>query len=706
MINKYKAILFCSLLLLQILISNKIHSQDPVLWWKFDTITNASLTEEIGNQQDNVTGYRCLVQGVKGKALKLDGYTTRVVRDAADVPVFTDGMAIEGWIALQTLPWNWSGIVSQGTRLNRSATSKPEYDYRVFFGVDAHGHLGFKISIQGQIYTCISEEKLPLLSWNHVAATYDSSEGMKIFLNGELVSEEIVQGSISRETGSDLLLGMNIRKMGPVGSERKASADIHSDMIIHGLLDEIKIYDYSLGSDAIREHFMDGNPIDSMPLQWNKMPSGPEKLNPKFDAFFTRLWYTEEWEAPWRVANHPDILVHFDQIPVRLIFWRGTGYGGVWVTENGIWMGDQSLERAGPGKSPMGCSEHMSDKQNRYSNIRIIEKSDARIVIHWRYAVSDILYQIFGNDNVTGWGEWAEEYYYIYPDGISTRHQTLWTENLSHEWQETIVINQPGTSPEDNIALEALTLVNMDGEGRTYSWEEGGPDSFPEPEKPNIQMVNLKSKYKPFIVFEPDPEISPFNASTIRPKYSNFPWWNHWPVAQLPNDGRRAFGPDRPSHSSLSQSIEGSDVIHDNGDGCYEVVMLTGMSADPADSLVTLARSWNHSPEISIGNNGSLEAVYSKKERAFLFTKYTKAFQDGFNFTVHATDKSPLLNPAFVIKNWGESNVRAELNGKIVEQGENFRTGFRSHENGTDLIIWFRYTSKHTVKFVLTPICN
>ena len=37
--------------------------------------------------------------------------------------------------------------------------------------------------------------------------------------------------------------------------------------------------------------------------------------------------------------------------------------------------------------------------------------------------------------------------------------------------------------------------------------------------------------------------------------YSMFPCWNHWPVAQMPSDGRYAKHPDRTSHSSLTSPM-------------------------------------------------------------------------------------------------------------------------------------------------------
>lgn len=684
------------------ILTGLVQAQEPSAWWTYDTVTDRTITDPVNGSVDHLVGYYQLQPGVQGNSLKLDGYTSRVIRESADIPDIRGGLTIESWVALQTFPWNRSAIVNQGLDPSGTIPGLADREHRFFLGIDAFGHLCFRMMLDDTIRECISGEPLPLLEWNHVAGTYDENEGLKVYLNGALAGELKVKGKMAAGPGTDLLVGMNTRKLGAVGSERKASADLPSKMVIHGLLDETRLYDQPLSGDQLMQHYLDEQPAENQPLKFEQMPSGPSQLPAVFDAVYTRLEYTDEWEAPWKVSSVPDILVHFDQSPVRFIFWRGTSYGGVWVTENGRWMGDQSLERAGGGKSPMGCSEHMSDKLVRYSNVRIIEKNDARIVIHWRYAISDILYDIFGITDEDPRGEWADEFYTIYPDGVVVRHQVLYTHYLSHEWQETIVINQPGTSPDDNIELEALTLLNMDGEQETYSWAEGGPASFPAPEEPNIQVVNLKSVYKPFIIFEPRPRIRPFNPATIRPEVAHFPWWNHWPVGQIPNDGRRAFSHDRPSHSSLAQSIEDSDVIHDRGDGSYEVVTLTGMTDQPAESLVALARSWNDPAAVTRCSEGFSGGKYSRKERAYVFSAAANELTGELAFRIDASEKSPLVNPAFRIQNWGAEEVLLEVDGKKMERGTHYRTGTINTLEGQDLVVWLQMHREDPVRIRLS----
>ena len=102
------------------------------------------------------------------------------------------------------------------------------------------------------------------------------------------------------------------------------------------------------------------------PIELRQLPSGPKGTG-KFGAYPTKLDYYPEWDALWRVGPHPDILVRFDTSPVRVVFWRGTQYSPAWVTDNNLWMADQSVE----GYNIDYTYEHMNDKNNHYSNVRI-----------------------------------------------------------------------------------------------------------------------------------------------------------------------------------------------------------------------------------------------------------------------------------------------------------------------------------------------
>jgi len=275
-----------------------------------------------------------------------------------------------------------------------------------------------------------------------------------------------------------------------------------------------------------------------------------------------------------------------------MVFWRGTRYSPCWVTENGKWMAVQSLEtgvwpeelRRREGQGAVGCCEHMSDSQCRFSHVRIVENTDARVVAHSRYAMVDAAFWFAEYDEVAGQGQYGDEFYYVYPDGVASRDVTGWWPEPVHRIdQETIFLSEPGTRPEDNCELAALTLANLKGESKTCSWENGYPGL--DLAALVIQMVNLKSRFRPLIIVKPGSRIGTFNCE-VRREFSHFPWWNHWPVARVGSDGRYAMAPDQAAHSSLSRVTQPADAF------------LYGMTDKPPAEMLPLAKAWIHPPAL------------------------------------------------------------------------------------------------------------
>ena len=108
-----------------------------------------------------------------------------------------------------------------------------------------------------------------------------------------------------------------------------------------------------------------------------------------------------------------------------------------------------------------------------------------------------------------------------------------------------------------------------------------------------IHVINFKGEYDPFTIG--DFEQGDVYAGELT-DYSVFPSWNHWPVAQMPSDGRYAKHPDRTAHSSLTHVVP---AVYRNQEGkrpYQERLLLEGMSKQTPAELATLARSWLHAP--------------------------------------------------------------------------------------------------------------
>ncbi len=76
------------------------------------------------------------------------------------------------------------------------------------------------------------------------------------------------------------------------------------------------------------------------------------------------------------------------------------------------------------------------------------------------------------------------------------------------------------------------------------------------------------------------------------------------------------------------------------------------------------------------------------------------------SFKLQASKASPVVNPCFVIKNWG-SNAKAALkiNGKTVKSDRNFRQGIIRDTDGTQtLVIWVKKGATSSMSFEISKI--
>jgi hypothetical protein len=246
--------------------------------------------------------------------------------------------------------------------------------------------------------------------------------------------------------------------------------------------------------------------------------------------------------------------------------------------------------------------------------------------------------------------------------------------------------------------MQAFTLANMDGQTHTYSWADGAPEDYDKPKNANIQLTNLKARNKPFIIFEPGPEISAFGGGD---EHSKFPWWNHWPVSKIPSDGREVTGPDRPSHSSLSNYEP--EAVPGEGDS-HIAVSLYGMTDKGIDSLIPLARSWNYPARLNLTAAGFESEGFNKYERAYVLSRKANGRLWTLKFELAASEKSPVVNPTFIIKNWGTAGAEVRIDGRTIKRGKNLRFGHRRTLEGEDLIVWIRRSSKKPISVAFWPV--
>ena len=676
--------------------TSKINLQrDPIDLWSFD--------DGLSNKSDSFYGKYEFVQGITGNALKLDGFRTFVKTFVSDQEELADGFTVESWIALARYPWSWSPVIDctvNGTK-------------GFFFGIDHMGHIGLRVAAGDVWHEVHSDAKMLLREWVHIAAVFKANDQITLYIDQQEVGSAKIEGAYSHpEKGSNATIGRNTNVQ---QWEEPQLTSTETYFFLDGLLDEISISAKVKSENEIGESLsMVRKSSAAVSLsERGVFPKGP--VGPgTFGAFHTRLDYYKEWDDMWRVSDKPDVFVRFDDSPVQLIFWRGNSFVPCWVSENDIWYTNEWLETWG--SDVQSCAEPIMDRQGRYAHVRIIENNEARVVIHWRYALADAFYD-FAAVSDDGRGEWCDEYHIIYPDQVGIRKMELHYSKpeRKHDWVEQIVLTPPGKYPYDLIEKNSITLVNMQGDFRDYTWDENLKVEMPEPKQANISYVNLKSEYKPFFIISPDPVNtvegtweSPFfrtyAANQASKKYrpdsvpSVYGWWNHWPVAQIPGDGRWVQTPDKPGHFNLTTFVQWQD--YNKTDKTRTRIMLQGMTSKEAVDLVPLAQSWLNAPELMISTDGYRGGNYDASERAYMLEKVDLNSGSPLQLTIKCSVESPIINPAFIINNWNKSKPMIIVNNKALER-DLVRQGIRSTPHHDDLIVWLKLESKEDIQITL-----
>ena len=621
-------------------------------------------------------GHTVAAQGLdSAEALNFDGFSAHV---SGPLPTIAAGaFHVTANIALAAYPWNVCPIFDVLT-LERDGG---ESGFSV--AIDDRGRPRFTLVTSTGLHVVNGETALDLYQWYRLAFVYQPETAISILLDGVEIGRTRISGTYRPSEAPEVLIGKTRHEIIPTGPIRPY-AHLPITVYFDGLIEAVEIASGAAPATSTP-------PGGKADIGVRKLPSGSAGAG-RFGATYEHLKYYDGWDRRWRVGDHPDVLVRFDKADYRVVFWRGTNYIPCWVSGNGIWYTNEFNETWGNGAT--GCAEPMSDKHCAYSHVRIIESSDARVVIHWRYALVDVLDVRPRKDPISGWSDFTDEVYTIYPDGTATRSITLHSTQPmeSHEFQESIVVLGPGQRPEDVLDIEPVTLANMAGEAHTYSWENGRPRHLPEPARANIAVINTRSDQRPYMIVSDEPCLSrddgPQDAPLFPPYHhevlsdgQKFPWWNHWPTADIPSDGRRAVAADRASHSSVLTGSEWAD--YKITPTSRQRVMLHGLTGEKAEDLVPLAAAWLSPAELS-GVDGRFDPV----EKAYIVSNATNA-----TLTLAASQTSPVIDPAFILEGWTGSSVEVELNGQVMPQGAALRIGWKHAAERSDLIVWIEHTS-------------
>jgi hypothetical protein len=228
-------------------------------------------------------------------------------------------------------------------------------------------------------------------------------------------------------------------------------------------------------------------------------------------------------------------------------------------------------------------------------------------------------------------------------------------------------------------------------------------------------LYNLKSKYKPYTIAMPygvrvQPYAQPagYDFFQLKPRVN-------------PPANTTAKPPTTPRGWGRGLGHFLNYQFYRRDGNTLEQVYLNGWTnaADPVKELVSLTWSWIAAPRLQMeGVKPSYtDITYDPAQKAYIVPRGNgrgpielkfSLVQDPESVRVKYVPETPnfLVNPAFIVKDWGTGGVKLTVDGKVIEHGKDFRIGYEDTPTGTDLILWLRMLSSTPTQFTLTPVSN
>ena len=648
------------------------------------------------------------VPGVEGQAAFFDGFDSRIIVPAAEVKAPERYFTVDVWVCPMAFPKSPCPVVCR-----QRADAPGGWS----LWLDALGKVHFSVASAGEWVEACSPKGLPLREWSRLTASFRPGSGLFLAIDGREVAKQPLELPSVEQADYDLWIGRTQVRT-PSFFENK-NIPIYSSF--DGAIDELRIYDDKNAWKAVlKEKFIrPAAPETDVPgFEARVLPSGPDSL--AFGAWYMPLKYYKAFDDRWR-GSLDDIVVGFGpEQPWKVVFWKGISYAPCFVTEKGNWMCNEFIERKKV--TGWGCPESMSDKHADFSSVRIVENTPARTVVVWRNLPVGVNQKIPYQSEESGWGDCSEETYIFYPDGTCVREMKLWSSHLDewYEWSQSLQVLHPSQRPEDVLdASRIMSVAAMDGRSETYGWDFDSEASQFGATIPgaNIQVSYLGSRWNPYLILEDGDGINEKGGTGPRidryvgrwSEFSDFPWRNHWPVAQDYVIGRYACVPDAPSHTYTATQYNAPHSIEGN---MMTKLMLCGCTEGDAADLLPLAKSWLRAPRMTLAGR---EVPYDLTQRAYVCEISPRAslgrndnssvissgpsvissgVEKSLSLRLEASADHPANGVCLILPGVGSAPREVKVNGTPLP---GFKAGVHPAWDGPSLILWLPLTATSPV---------
>jgi hypothetical protein len=391
--------------------------------------------------------------------------------------------------------------------------------------------------------------------------------------------------------------------------------------------------------------------------------------DPKTGAFST-LPYENGWDPKLN-----DVVVSLPN-GARFVFWRGSSYIPFWAGVRNTGLCYEWAEQLNRPADAVDCVEPLMDKELRYSRVKIVESTPARVHVRWRYQSTDLHYKV--------WGDEAVEDYYFYPDGFGTRVLTLKADPAAdYELAELIILAPQEAYPFQVLPRAPITLIGHDGSVHPVEFpvdRAREAETRARVKPPVIYSVSLDpSDPLRAILYNPrDSELAPLwfghfqeGAEIVTPAY----WGSHWPLARGNATGSAID--DRiavtPSHNSLmswakSKPRPVSERLIETHDAQGRArtmierrwVWLIGMSAESNQELIARSRSFASPPSIALsGARLAFDSAIHERRAIGIEVESPR-------IEIRLAPQTLIKNPVFELSCAPASQPRVELNGHAL----------------------------------------
>lgn len=269
-------------------------SQAQLVKMPMDVAQDGTTYEQVSGKSFKVNGALApyCVQGAKGKAWRLDGYSS-YLQAQIDPTVISEKqqLTFSLWVAPESYPMmkldqdgEWFTTMLGNVKLDDD-NKIPSGEKGFAFQLGSRGSYKFICYVAGWVVKCEPTAKLSRYQWNHLVATVDGvNRKVTLYNNGELVaSKNCTKGKIT-PGGNTLYVGK---------SYVEDKVDVFYLNTYNGFLDDFEIY------DGIRTDILQEKAENAPVLTYSPERYAGDILRPSFHGMPTAGWTNETHGATY-----------------------------------------------------------------------------------------------------------------------------------------------------------------------------------------------------------------------------------------------------------------------------------------------------------------------------------------------------------------------------------------------------------------------